>query len=321
MSFFSKEVEDLDKEYHSLLHSDDLDAEAREEMKHLCWVTLEDPDEIWCEAQESGDRRYTLIADYNMDGRTVWCVAVCLLLRGEVSFLFISFVTRRPEMVDHYRKGDRVSLDEMKARRKNVKKLTQKKSKIPERKVSEVEEQTSKEASEDLIDGLAEDFTADEFLRADLMRFRQATDIPPEDFELYEGCMEATLESPDELWLLTTEALLESMEKKESEDDDDGDRDEVVDEGFPPVMCFLKRFFQQEESGNLVVGMEEEDRKNQVGNDVWYLVFAREIDGEEDEVEVIDAFPTRDASLINRFRVESDSADLDGPEPQDRIVH
>ncbi len=185
--YFAPEVERLEKAYLKHLSNSDLTGEEREKFSHLRWITLQEPDEVWREKTLNGDYRYTLISEFQPGPRPIWSVCICLCLRGEPSFLYMAFPTKNAAMVDYYRKGERVEW--------------QKPSPSQETR----ERTESSQNRRHLIDGLADEWTAEETLRAQLMGHqRRADDIPGEEYHLYEACINETLEAPDEVWSMAT---------------------------------------------------------------------------------------------------------------------
>ena len=237
--FFLPEIEKLEKSYFKNLSPRDLSGEEREGFAHLRWVTLEEPDEVWCVKTKSGDIRYTFISEFKPKRKKVWCVCICLILRGEPSFLYLAFPTSSGVMVNQYRKGERVTLEKPQTLASSSAGV------IPSRP--------------QLIDGLATEWTEEETLRAQVKQVHRADDIPPEKYALYHNYLEETLENPDEVWSLTQK-----------------------DENTSKVYHFI-RHYADEDPG------------------IWYIIVARETESQE-ELDVIEAFPTRDSSLADRYR-------------------
>ena len=184
VSHFTPEIEKLEREYGKHVSPTDLTSEERERFAHFRWMALESPDEVWLETTAVGDRRYTLIAEYSPENRRIWAVAVCLMLRGEPSFLYLAFVTSDTALVDVFRKGEAMQ----------VVKDSGAKAERPERSAeAEVREQKS-------ADRLAEPWTEADSVRAMILRSRKSNDIAPEDFGFYQKCLEETLQNPNELW-------------------------------------------------------------------------------------------------------------------------
>jgi hypothetical protein len=184
VSHFTGEIESLEREYGKHVQAHDLSSEERERYAHFRWTALEKPDEVWMEKTSKGDHRYTLIAEYKPEQKTVWAVACCLMLRGEPSFLYLAFVTSDRYLVDCFRKGD-----SMKIVRENS---------LNDRSQSSTDANLSERMSG--ADRLAEDWTESDSVRASIIKGRKQNDIPVEDFGFYQKCLEETLQHPNELW-------------------------------------------------------------------------------------------------------------------------
>ncbi len=184
VSHFTPEIEKLEREYGKHVSPQDLSSEERERYAHFRWMALENPDEVWMETLPKGDRRYTLISEYTPESKKVWAVAVCLMLRGEPSFLYLAFVSSDRGLVDVFRRGDQMSV-------------------VKDGGASETTEEGSpvRSRGEDSeSDRLAEPWTEADSVRAMIIRSRKANDIAPEDFGFYQKCLEETLQKPNELW-------------------------------------------------------------------------------------------------------------------------
>lgn len=264
--YFAPDIERLEKEYFRRLSSSDLSAPERESYAHLRWITLQEPDEVWREKTLTGDYRYTLISEFQPGNKKIWCVCICLFLRGEPSFLFLAFPTRNAAMAAHYRRGEQVEI---------IKPAEA--SSLPRLRAGE---EPAEQVSEgQMSDRLAEPWTEGETYLAQLGQERRPDDIPQAEFELYHGCLEETLKEPDEVWSF-----------------------QLGDEESPRFFHFI-RHYPEETPG------------------VWYVIAARETD-EEEQIEIVDAFPTRDMTLVDRFRrgtkeIGEESVTL----PASRVVH
>jgi hypothetical protein len=226
-------------------------------------VTLEEPDEVWREKTLSGDHRYALISEFRPGGKPIWCVCVCLFLRGEPSFLFLAFSTKNAALVAHYRQGERVQWSKPK--------------KGPEGQ-TERDANHLQPGSGPVMDGLAEAWTEDELRRASANQSRKASDIQESEFDKYQGCMEKTLEEPHELWIANPE-----------------------DEGAMRIYHFI-RFYTDEDPG------------------IWFVIVARETEDEE-QIEILDAFPTRDAAMVDRYRQGTQEIGSPQNPTTSRLVH
>lgn len=251
--FFSDQVEALEKRFKKYRPKSDLAPAEREKYAHLRWVTLQNPDEVWEEQLPSGDVRYTLISEFQPGKEKIWSVAVCLLLQGEPSFLFLSFPTRSKSLVDRFRKHIQV------------------------------------ERLEDLnfsapFDGLADHWSETDALRAKIHEIRPESDFPTVQFSRFAPALEKTLEEPSEVWKL-----------------------EGLDEAEPSTYHFIRRF----------------EAKELVKEPFWYVVIGRET-GESDQLEILEAFPTKFESVVRNFRKGSQEkidAEADLKMPEARVVH
>jgi hypothetical protein len=265
--FFAPDIRRLEREYQKHVPTDDLTDSEREKYAHLRWVTLEEPDEAWMEKTVAGDHRFTLISEFRPADKKIWMVCICLYLRGEPSFLFIAFPTASLELVKHFRRGERV----------RAHKSTRKKAQVTQDSTKSTPEPAQAGGSEGpMIDGLADGWSEDESIRAQLSQRRDPNDIPPAEFELYQGCLEETLEAPDEVWAMEMTDEGKIVERKEHLDED-MDPVETV-----KVYHFIRRYAQD-------------------SPEMWYVIVARETET-EDQIELLDAFPTRDPDLVQKHR-------------------
>jgi hypothetical protein len=280
-SYFTPEIERLEKTYLRKISSGDLSAEERESLAHLRWITLQEADEVWREKTLTGDFRYTLISEFQPGSKRVWCVCICLFLRGEPSFLYIAFTTRSQAMVAAYRRGERMQWEKKPAAAPSPKRggksaggsIRANATRDNEKDAQDIQAmQDARDAEQDgtgssdedggladLGDRLAGAWTEDETFLAQVNMERRADDIPPTEFELFQGCLEETLETPDEVWSV-----------------------EMTDPEGVRLYHFIREY-TTEQPGH------------------WYVIVARETENEE-QIEILDAFPTRDSNLVDRYR-------------------
>lgn len=259
--YFTPEIERLEKEYFRHLSKSDLSAEDREALAHLRWITLQEPDESWREKTLQGDHRYTLISEFNPGNegqKRIWCVCICLFLRNEPSFLYLAFVTRNAGMVDAYRRGEPFEWHRTPGSATGAS--------AAEGHAASGSDVRTEEGGEARVDGLAESWSEEETQRAEILSKRKSSDIPQSEFNLYQGCLEETLEAPNEVWSQESGAGLERSK----------------------VYHFI-RFYPDEGAG------------------VWYVVVAKEPTAgseaaESDQIELVDAFPTKDSDLVDSLR-------------------
>ena len=274
-TYFTPEIERLEKEFQRKLSNNDLNRAEREELSHLRWITLQEPDEVWREKTLNGDYRYTLISEFQPGSRKIWCVCICLFLRGEPSFLYLAFSTRNAAMSNTYRRGEQVEWLKTKNSQPHS-------SPNPGENPEEESAQVSKELKSDRLAG---EWTEDETFLAQANQERREDDIPPEEFATYQSCIEETLETPDEVWSVQ------------------------VAEDSPKLYHFIRYY------------PEVEGRKQEISG-IWYVIIARETEEDDEQIEILDAFPTRDLQLADRYRrgtQEVGHTTTSGP--ANRVVH
>lgn len=146
-----------------------------------------------------------------------------------------------------------------------------------------------------MIDGLADGWSEDESIRAQLLQKRAPNDIPPSEFELYQACLEETLEAPDEVWSMEMTDEGKVVEQTDALSDD-LDAVETV-----KVYHFIRRYAQD-------------------APEMWYVIVARETET-EDQIELLDAFPTRDPELVQKHRRGVQEIGQQDQAQATRVVH
>jgi hypothetical protein len=271
-AFFTPEIERLEKEFFRRLTPSDLSSEERESLAHLRWITLQEPDEVWREKTLSGDYRYTLISEFKPGSKKIWSICICLFLRGEPSFLYLAFPTKNSAMANYYRRGERVEWV------RPAQADASGEAADGENAESGEGRNPSSQSKEEKLDCLADSWTEDETVLAQLNKGRSKDDIPPSEYGLYQACLEETLETPEEVW------------SHESQGDD------------PVKLYHFIKHYPDEKPG------------------MWFVIVARETEDEE-QIEIIDAFPTRDSQLVAHYRKgEQEVGQLESSSAT-RVVH
>lgn len=269
-AFFTPEIERLEKEFFRRLTPSDLAGEEREGLAHLRWITLQEPDEVWREKTLSGDYRYTLISEFKPGSKKIWSICICLFLRGEPSFLYLAFPTKNSAMANQYRRGEQVEW---------IRPAAQSQTSIEGGSVDVTDaEAEDGQNGEEKLDRLADAWTEDETVLAQLNKGRSKDDIPPSDYGLYQACLEETLEAPDEVW------------SHESQGND------------PTKLYHFIKHYPDEKPG------------------IWFVIVARETDDEE-QIEIIDAFPSRDPQLVEHYRRGEQEVGQLETKSAPRVVH
>jgi hypothetical protein len=265
-SYFGSDIERMEREFQKLRSPDDLSSTERKKLEHLRWNTLQEPDETWRERTLSGDQRYTLIAEFSPRENPIWCICLCLFLRGEPSFLYLAILTRDPEMVDHYRRGERLEWKSSQGlQSEKPENLRGSKDALTGGRKSERSHadgvETEGDAQDNQSASLAAPFTEEETYRAQISQTRREDDIPQGDFGQFQHFLEGTLENPDEVW---------SLEAGKGEQ-------------IHRIYHFIKKVQQAEQS-------------------LWYVIIAKDTPEDEEQLEILDAFPTKDPELVDQFR-------------------
>ncbi len=272
IEFFSPEIKILEDEYLRWLDPEDLSVDDRERFAYLRWNTLQCPEEVWRETTARGDYQYSLISEFHIGSERIWSVAICLFLRGEPSFLLISFPTRDYTLVERYRRGTVLKQTEL--------------SELAERNPT---------------DGLASKWTEDETYRAKSLGHDGEPDIAAQEWDRYQHFFHDTLTQPDEVWSHPEQAASPLK-----------------------VFHFLKAYPQNKVTPkSLKEGLSADKAQN-----FWFVIVARELgdtdrtsEGEE-QIEILDAFPTRKEHVADRYRKGCQDIGLGVFEAQGtRLIH
>lgn len=236
--------------------------------QHYRQLVLEDPDEVWMEETETGERHYTFISHFRQGEERMSYVVITLAIDGVPSFVFLNFPTCDEDLVDSYRRG--VDL------RVNDEKIEPPALDEP----GEPGEPGSPRASDALAETPEHDPELEQAIPVDRARnpspsndfesiyaeARQPGDIPRELFGQFEDYLEPTIDDPDEIW-------------------------RFVDHEKNAWCTFIARFRVEEDQS---LGNEE----NHI--DEFMMVVVCHATGES--LETVFAFPTLDLELVSRFR-------------------
>jgi len=184
--YFQPTVQHMQEELgRSRSESDFTDHESGR-LAHYRLLTLQDPDEVWLEETESGERRFTFVSHFRHGDEQFSYVVVCLTIDGEPSFIFLNFPTRDQELVVAYRRGRDLRVnDEL----QDDEALREEEPLAPELAAAA---EPVRKALED-----PENMSEWERLYAEA---RQPGDIPLEDFAQFGEYVEPSLDDPDEIW-------------------------------------------------------------------------------------------------------------------------
>lgn len=172
-----KRRNDLGKEWEEcLLYLSDV--QALEE-------TINNPGEVWALENDLGEKIYSFISrQVDKKGQNYWIMAICLVYKNRPSFVFINSATKDESLLNEFRIGEKVEDVE----------LFLKKSKENGKEELIIDPVISKEI--ELKKGI---------ILAKMIEERSPADIPIEEFHNFDKYYKATLEKPDEVYLLKDE--------------------------------------------------------------------------------------------------------------------
>jgi hypothetical protein len=152
------------------------DFDEYESYAPLC---LSNPDEVWADTTELGESVTYFLSNFTNEGGKFTYVVMCFCLELEPTYILLSFPTRDKKMVEEFRRGQRV----------------------------EIQEAEDAPAEPEVSPVLTEDFLARQgnAIEEEMMRYRSPTDIPKKDFEEHAHLLDQTIENPEEVWELQDE--------------------------------------------------------------------------------------------------------------------
>lgn len=329
-AYFSPEVERLEKEYLRKVSHSDLTAEERENLAHLRWITLEEPDEIWREKTLTGDYRYTLISEFKPGPKPVWCVCLSLFLRGEPSFLFLAFVTKNEALAHSYRKGERMEW-----------------VKVESKSASQLLGQMGGELATlagDLVAGSqsSDSDSGPEAIDADMHRETSTHELMGESVHgetAHAGGSDASGDDDGEDQggeEVRTDGLAEAFTEDESyraQVNANRKQDDIPESSFEQYVHCLEPTLETPDevwsvepdasgkpSAQKTYQFIKRFEDSELGA-FWYIVLARETD-EEEQIELIESYPTLDGELVECFRRGlQEVGEAKDNAPQSRFLH
>jgi hypothetical protein len=148
------------------------------ELESYAPLCLSNPDEIWVDSTEFGETITFFLANFTNEGGKFTYIVACFCLDEEPTYILLSFPTRDKKLIEEFRRGEKVERTE------------------------------GEEAAEPEVSPvLTEDFLARQgnAIEEEMLRHRNATDIPAKDFEDFVHLVDQTIENPDEVWELQDE--------------------------------------------------------------------------------------------------------------------
>jgi hypothetical protein len=170
---FLPQIQTLEKEFFLKRSDTDFSENQFGTYEELLGNLLDDPDEIWEDAQHiHGFRVHTYVGHFSSDTESLFYVAQVYRTGDTPSFVYLHFPSKDASLIETYRKGRL----------------------IYDRVLKEVEngavEGDALSEGDDLAVGL---YKA-------MIKLRSTKDIQEEEFKQFEALREGTIEEPDEIW-------------------------------------------------------------------------------------------------------------------------
>ena len=142
-------------------------------------LCLANADEVWSDTCETGENVMYFLSNFTNEGGKFTYLVMCFCMELEPTYILLSFPTRDKKLVDEFRRGEQVEIQD--------------------------EEDNPAEPEADPV--LKEDFLAKQgnAIEEEMLRHRRKDDVPKEEFDEYSHLLDHTIESPDEVWELQDE--------------------------------------------------------------------------------------------------------------------
>lgn len=158
----------------------DIPADDFKSYEEYSILTVDTPDELWVEENDTGEEFYFYIKEFSDAGGKFYYIIMTYCLETDPTFVLLSAPTRDKRLLEHYRRGKRVKRgsSEMEAQ-------------LP---VNHQTQQSTTPQHESLMDERAM------ALKEEMLRNRRKGDIRPHEFEEHSYLLDETIENPDEAW-------------------------------------------------------------------------------------------------------------------------
>lgn len=182
--YFQPTIEFMREELAKARSEADMTEAESSRYAHYQPLTLEDPDEVWVDETETGERHFTFISHFRQGEDRISYAVVCLTIEGVPSFVFLSFATRDEDLVDEYRRGIDLRVTDEQAE--------------AAAETGSQKDDGARLAVEEPVEQNPDEHVSD--IERLYQELRQPGDIAREDFPKYEPFIEATIDEPDEIW-------------------------------------------------------------------------------------------------------------------------
>ncbi|MFZ4713597.1 MAG: hypothetical protein ACOYL6_07795 [Bacteriovoracaceae bacterium] len=159
------------------------------ENSHYIQKTLEKPQEIWEDVNELGEKVYFFFAHYDEKDFPFTMIIITYMYQKIPSFVFFQTVTNSEEILNEYRRGEKVS---------DIPKFFEKEhGEAQESEKPRSNNEVQVELTQVEMDSLERKKSS---LLAELLQKRLPSDIPFENFYLYDVYIPSTIDVPDEVF-------------------------------------------------------------------------------------------------------------------------
>lgn len=174
--YFKPEIEKLESEFFSLRDSDDIPEKEFRQFEGELERAVEDPDEVWLDETTLPGRNVAIYLRLLDEDPYVTYIVISYLFANTASFIYLHFPTRSNDLVDNYRRGERI-----------------------------FERSSFKQIQLGAIEGdaLGEGESLAVGLYQAMLQLRSSKDIPEEKFQELAPYREETIQDPDEIWRST----------------------------------------------------------------------------------------------------------------------
>jgi phage-Barnase-EndoU-ColicinE5/D-RelE like nuclease2 len=173
---FGPAIQVLEDELEGVWSKDDIPRSEFDDYDELLTQVLEEPEEIWeDDLTVEGTTFFNYLGAFEFNNETIYYVAVTYVADNTPTFVYMHFPSRRPEMLDHFRRGESLY------------------------------NRAQKDVEQGAVEGdaLSEGDELAVGLYKSMLKLRGENDIPESAFQDYVQYREETIEEPDEIWRST----------------------------------------------------------------------------------------------------------------------
>ena len=175
VAHFKEQIDALEKEYHEWRPETDIDLDEIEDLDRHLTELLQEPDEVWLSKDAlKGISLGTFVGYFEAEEEDIsfYYITLTYFVDNIPRFVFLHFATTDLNLVKKYQRGE----------------------KIYDRNNPGIQ------SDEEAVDALTEGDELAVGLYGAMLKLRNKTDIPEDEFQSYIKHREETIEEPDEIW-------------------------------------------------------------------------------------------------------------------------